>query len=204
MAVSKTGPAPFGLRREAGRLLREPHEAIVLLEIFRLFAQHKRKRLVAEILNAEGRRTRSGGLFSGQTLGRYLTDPRYKGIATEVDALVPEKLWDHCQEILSGQAAAGGAARTIVHLFSGYLFCGCGQKMYVPSNSEKYVCGSCREKIPSDDLEAVFAATLDLHGSSESDIWPDLEFSQRREVIEQVTDRIEVQNRDIRLFLLDI
>src|SRR6185369_10669993 len=44
--------------------------------------------------------------------------------------------------------------------FGNLARCACGSKMYVRSNSPKYVCVKCQNKIPIVDLEAIFREEL--------------------------------------------
>jgi site-specific DNA recombinase len=168
---------------------------------------------VAEILNAEGARTRNGALFTGQTIGRLLDDESVAGVPGQVEALVSKELFERCKAILLAQHSSGGARRKAVHLFSGLVFCGCGQKMYVPSNTQKYVCAECRGKIPVDDLEAVFCTQLpncklpdDLSASFSdlTQLWPTLSFEDKREIVECVTERIEIGDKKVTCLLISL
>ena len=47
-----------------------------------------------------------------------------------------------------------------MHLFAGRAFCACGEKMYPPSNSPKYICRKCKNKIPIVDLDGIFQEQL--------------------------------------------
>lgn len=206
MPRTKSGPTSFGYERRNGRLVAHPEEAPLRLRIFELFAEQKRKKTVAEILNAEGARTRNGAQFTGQTISRLLQEEQVVGIPGEVEALVSKDLYDLCQTILATQSSEGGAKRKVVHLFAGLVFCSCGQKMYVPSNTEKYICIECRTKIPTDDLEAVFRSQLSSYDLPEvlknkhSDLvhlWPSLSFLTKREIVECVTQRIEIGDKTV-------
>lgn len=80
---------------------------------------------------------------------------------TKVPAVVSEELWDSCNAFLTERAAkAKRQGRPAVQLFSGVTLCECGTKMYVPSNTPKWVCKKCRNKIPIVDLEQVFHEKL--------------------------------------------
>src|SRR5207249_3117112 len=82
-------------------------------------------------------------------------------VLTEVPAIVSPELWDQCNALLDERRANGKApARRTVHLFSGIAFCACGSKLYVPTNTGKYICRKCKKKTPTDDLEAVFQEQL--------------------------------------------
>lgn len=185
MGKTLGGEAPFGYRYENKELVVNEEEAPIRRKIFELFKEHKRKKTVARMLNECGHRTRRGNNFSAQTITKMLRDPVSKGkrrmnytrshkssdgagyrkseeewVFVEVPAIVSTKLWDECNSILDEQFTGNRVFKKGKHLFVNYAKCGCGGKMYVPSNSPKYVCYDCRRKITKDDLEEIFKIEL--------------------------------------------
>ena len=179
------GQAPFGYQWKDGKLMPEPKEAPVRRRMYELFVEHRRKLTVARILNEEGYRTRNGSKFTHTTVERLLRDPTAKGehranytrslgrgkswelksqddwVIQEVEPIVSAELWDRANGILEQQRThRKPATRRSVHLFAGVTRCTCGGAMYVPSNSPKYTCRGCRNKIPVVDLEAIFQEQL--------------------------------------------
>lgn len=164
----------------------DENEAPVRKLIYELFREHKRKGTVAKLLNEKGYRTRNGSSFSDTTIGRLLRDPNAKGIrrmnytkslgddknwvmkpesewiTIPCPAIVEPELWDECNEILDQQETTNNRpTKKAIHLFTGIVFCECGAKMYIPSDSQKYMCFKCRKhRIGATDLEEIYYENL--------------------------------------------
>jgi len=179
------GTAMYGYQWIDNRLVPDPKETPVRKLIYELFLEHKRKKTVARLLNEQGYRTRGGKEFYDKTIERLLRDPTAKGLRranyttnserkgywklkpksewvyTEVEPIVSAELWDACNAILDEQRKQRKPpSRKTVHVFAGLTYCSCGTKMYVPSNSPKYICSKCRNKVAIVDLDGIFQEQL--------------------------------------------
>ena len=174
-----SGVCPYGYHWKNKQLVIHPEQAPVRKLAYELFLQHRRKGLVARKLNDAGYRTRQGFKWSDMAIGRILRCPSAKGVyflnhtrkiglwkweekpesewgVLTIEPLVPESLWDQCNQILEEQQKkAKKPGKAPVQLFSGLAVCECGQRMYVVGRSPKYVCRKCLNKIPMVDLEAI-------------------------------------------------
>lgn len=209
MAYVKTGPAPFGFRRGEFQLELQHEEAETRREVFELFADLQSQTEVANLLNAKGCRSRSGALFSAQSIGRILKDPIVLG-CEGVPQIVCPSLWQRCQILLAERRKGGPAPRKTRHLFAGILRCLCNQKMYVPSsNPSKYVCRNCSAKISATDLESIFVEYCE-NAFEDSKIinilfeWSLQDFKTKREIVETLCEHIVLNGKTVTISLSDI
>ena len=179
------GQAPYGFRWQKKKLALNPDEAAVRRLMFELFLENGgRIRTVARTLNERGYRTRKGGKWTSTTVKRLLEDSSAKGqrrvnytsstgpgkgwkqkdesewMYVPVPAIVDEGTFDAVNDRLRKRKTGPRPGKQVKHLFAGYIFCVCGTRMYVLSNTPKYVCQKCRNKVPAKDLEAIFASQL--------------------------------------------
>jgi site-specific DNA recombinase len=179
------GPASYGYQWKDKKLVLNPEEAPIRKLIFELFLEIRRKKAVARELNERGYRTRDGAPWSDTTVDRLIRDSTAKGkhrvnystltapgkngkrrwklkdesewVYHEVEPIVSEELWARCNTILSAQrekAKRPGPQPSF--LFTGLVYCTCGDKMYAASKSPKYRCSKCRIKIPVEDLDRIY------------------------------------------------
>lgn len=212
------GAAQFGYQWKDKEFIIDPNEAPVRKLIYELFWEHKRLKTVARLLNEQGHRTRNGGKFSDTTVRRLIGDTTAKGIRranytrvasnksvelkpedewvlVPVEAIVSEDLWDKCNAYLTEQRKTRKPpAKKVTYLFSGITFCECGHKMYVPSNSPKYTCSKCRNKIPIEDLDGVFHEQLKNFHFSPDEVAGYL--NQADSVIKEKEELLEVQLKE--------
>lgn len=178
------GKAPYGYKWENKKLIPHPDEAPIRVKAYELFRQHRRKGTVAKLLNASGYRTRENKLWRDMHVTRVLVESSAKGIyyfnrvkkngdwryvekpesewgKVVCEPIVPEALWDDVNRIIEEQLKTNKwPGKLPAHTFSNIAWCTCGGKMYVRNGTPKYLCRKCNNKIPVDDLEAIFHEEL--------------------------------------------
>ena len=185
------GPAPFGYQWKDKKLVLNEREALIRRQMYDLFLEHRRKKKVVRLLNEAGHRTRKGARFTSKTVTRLLQDPTAKGVhranyttrhvktkqcvlkpANEwvihkCEPIVSEEIWEECNRLIdSTYSHVRKPTKVCVHPFAGITVCECGGKMYVPKNSPKYICQTCRNKIPSATLDEVYRNQIKTYSFS--------------------------------------
>lgn len=181
MGKPLSGKAPYGYMWKDKKLAVHPEESPVRRLIYELFDEHKRIKTVARLLNNRGYRTRNNKNWSDTSVRFQLRDPTPKGvhrrnystniggkklvnkpesehIFNEVEAIVSGELWERCNAHLDARymKRERRPAKMPAHIFSGFVSCHCGAKMYVPMRTPKYTCQKCRNSIGCQDLEEIF------------------------------------------------
>lgn len=181
MGKPLSGKAPYGYMWKDKKLAINPDEVPVRRLIYELFDEQKRIKTVARLLNERGYRTRNNKKWSDTAVRFQLRDPTPKGIHrrnytanvggkklvtkpesehifNEVEAIVSAELWERCNAHLDARYMKRERRPTKLpsHIFSGFVECHCGGKMYVPMRTPKYTCQKCRNSIACQDLEEIF------------------------------------------------
>ena len=184
LGKSINGSAPYGYQWKDRKLILQPEEAAIRRKAYELFLQHRRKGVVAKLMNEAGYRTGGGVIWRDTNIFRILTDTSAKGIyhfnrerkagtwrrtpkpesewgTVECEAIVSEELWNQVNQIIEEQSRGWKRpGKAPVQVFSGLAHCTCGEKMYVRSKSPKYFCRKCCNKIPINDLESIVHGEL--------------------------------------------
>lgn len=210
----RKGQAPYGFSLDQGRLLPKPEEAETRRKAFALFRDLRNKSETARKLNEDGHRTRRQNEWTGVAVGRLLACHSAVGRYTpggsdgdktktiKCDPIVTDDLWEQVQGILREQATNDKRKRREpTRLFADCTFCECGEKMYVPSGTPKYVCRSCLNKIPIEDLDQTFlkelnrlAPTCNLPASlpDTQDSWNTRTFEEKRHTVTNLIDKFVI------------
>lgn len=185
LGKSTGGSASYGYKWQDGGLVLDDTEAPIRKLIYEIFLQTRRKKATAQTLNEKGYRTRNGSKFTDTTIDRLLKDPTAKGtrianytkslgekkhwklkpkeewVEVKCPQIVSEDLWNECNALLTAQytkrAVKGPKAS---HLLSGLIYCDCGSKMYVYTESPTYKCKKCKRKIEVADIDTVYHEQL--------------------------------------------
>lgn len=91
-------------------------------------------------------------------------------VFNEVPAMISEEKWNRINSITEQSKSRKQPLNKKTHLFTGFVTCSCGNKMYLLSNSPKYTCEKCKNKIHQDDLEGIFHQQLTDYMISEENI----------------------------------
>src|SRR5580698_3047807 len=126
LGKSINGQAPYGYVWKDRKLIVQPEEALVRRQAYELFLQHRRKGVVATLLNTKGYRTRNGNIWRDTSVLRILDESSAKGVylfntkrqignwkselkpenewgRAECEPIISEDLWNQVNQIIEEQ-----------------------------------------------------------------------------------------------------
>jgi len=222
---------PYGYQVKDGEMVLHLEEAPIRREAYELFLQHRRKYTVAQMLNAKGYRTRKGRLWEETQIKDILLDTSAKGVyffnrakrvgpwkttpkpesewgRIDCEPIISAELWQQVNQILEEQTKKWKQpGRLPSQTFSKLAWCRCGGKMYARTDSPKYLCRKCNNKIAIVDLEGVFHDEMkaffanpeklakDLVQAGESLEEKEALIGSHREAIQKVRDEMKQTHR---------
>lgn len=225
------GAATFGYKWVGKELVVDEKEAPIRKLLHETFLKTKRKKTTANELNDLGYRTRNGSPFSDTTVTRLLRDSTAKGIRLAnytrsrgegkhwdikpesewikipCPPVVSEELWDDCNAILDQQEKKRSpVGPRPSYLLSGYVYCTCGKKMYVFTESPVYKCKDCKRKINASDLDEIFHDQLKSFLLTDSDIESinsktETAITEKETLLKTVTEEYEKLTKNVEKWL---
>jgi site-specific DNA recombinase len=219
------GLGPFGYMWVDRQLVINPAEAPIIRRVFEAFLETGRLLSTCEKLNEEGLRARRGGKFVPVSLKRILTDTAYKGsrranysqslgnkkswvlkpekdwVMVPVEPIIDEETWDKVNSrlIKNSDPYPKLIPREGRFLFSGKLFCTCGQKFYVAPyptmKTPRYTCKACRFKINEDVLIDHFLKALKTMVVHPEELQATIDIESE---VEEKTERLEMLRRELK------
>ena len=161
------GNIPLGYKTGKDKHLEiDEEKAIIVRTIFKLYDEGYTKTEIADILNQNGWRTKTGKLFNCNNLNwiidnkMYYGDYTYKGeIPRSCPIIIDKDLWDRCNQRNNENKKLKGQKRSDVYfLLTGKVFCGhCGSTMCGESgigrNDTKYCYYSCSKRKKSHECK---------------------------------------------------
>lgn len=154
---------PLGYKwGEDKRLQIDPATAEIPRIAFRMYADGKGKKEIADALNAKGYRTRTGRLFTYNSFDVMLKNRKYIGVYTYDNeiaieggcpALIEREEFEKVQKLLDiTKKAPARAGAKVEYLLSGKLYCGiCGEKLTATGgtsrNGKQHHYYRCKDKV---------------------------------------------------------
>jgi site-specific DNA recombinase len=201
------GKPPYGFQWRNRRLVQVPEEVQVRRLAYELFLEHRRKGVVARLLNEKGCRTREGNPFRDMNVRRMLECPsavgRYRAGDTEdtveCDPIITDEIHRRTCAVLEQQSQPGHRpAKAPVSVFGGLLRCACGGRLYLGSRSPNYACRKCGNRIAAaemdrfllDIVQEELAGHAALEGGDIAERWPALDCEEKQQLASLVCTEI--------------